>query len=161
MSTPDDSDPTTDAEPVESVDRDEADVLLADPDDYHQAQRLRQIHRARQNVHDTYREIQRFATGSDHNRQKMDLADAVTAYIAELEPLMNATDNVPDFDYDKAPWEDVLDYATNIGWKTDEDNKSQEMATYGESMRIFRYCNEFLAEVKPLVEPDETDEWEV
>jgi hypothetical protein len=40
-------------------------------------------------------------------------------------------------------------------------NDEGERAAYEVSMFIFRQLNQFLADVKPLIKPDESTEWEV
>lgn len=148
------------AEPIDTTDAEDAEVLLADPDDYHQAQRLKQIHRARQRVHETLDEIDRYTTSSEHQRQKIALADAVTAYISELEPLMLKMDY--DTSLEGGPWDDLRQYCDLLGYHAPvEADTKTEIASYHASMQIFRQANGFLSEVKPLLTEKENNEWEV
>jgi len=139
---------------VGSVSTDEAQLLVNDPDDYHETQRLREIHEARRDVRTTLKDLSRFATDGEHNKQQMALADAVTFYISELEELMDATDY--DDSLDRGPWDSLRRYATMMGRKSDN-----EIAGYEESMFVFREANKFLAEVKPLITEEEENEWTV
>lgn len=148
-----------DAEPLEELDGEDAQLLVADPDDYHEAQRLREIHEARRDVRTTLRNADRYTTPGEHSTQKLQLADAVTAYITELEPLMEATDW--DDSLNNAPWATVRQYATVMGRRLTEDGKDDGIASYEESMMIFRHANRFLADVKPLVTEEDTNEWEI
>jgi len=143
-------------EPIDTTDTEDAQLLLADPDDYHQAQRLREIHQARQQVHKTLREIDRYTTSKAHQKQRRALADAVAAYTAELEPLITATDY--DDSVAHGPWETLRQYTTMLGSHPDAD---EDTPTYQVHMLIFQQANQFLAEVKPLITEDETTEWEV
>lgn len=148
----------SDREPQEvgTVDGEEAQLLVNDPDDYHETQRLREIHEARRDVRTTLKGIERYATEAEHNRQQMALADAVTFYISELEELMDATDyddSLPEM----VPWPHLRAYADVMGRNTDTD----EVAGYEHSMFVFRRANKFLASVKPLVTEEEENEWTV
>jgi hypothetical protein len=152
-------------EPVDKIESEEAELLINDPDDYHEAQRLREIHDARREVHKVLRDIERYAAYEDHCRQRMDLADAVTAYIAELEPLMDATgweDSV-----EKTDWPSLRGFATMMGRLPEPveaphpGHDEYHVASYESSMFIFRQANRFFDEIKPLVEEEETTEWEV
>lgn len=145
-------------EPVDTTDKEDAQVLLADPEDYHHTQRLREIHDARRNVHKTLRQTEGYVPEEKHIAQRARLCIAVTAYITELEPLFDATDaeqTLPD----NLPWTDLSEYATTMGaWGKDDKRKK---APYECSTLVFREANRFLAEVKPLIEEEETKEWEV
>jgi hypothetical protein len=143
-----------DAAEIDTVGTEEAQLLVNDPDDYHETQRLREIHEARRDVRTTLKDLSRFATDHEHNEQQMALADAVTFYISELEELMDATDY--DDSLDKGPWDSLRRYATMMGRKSDG-----EIAGYEESMFVFREANKFLAEVKPLITEEEESEWTV
>lgn len=146
--------PEPDAEEIEDV----PDTELQDPDDYHRRQRLKEIHQRRQQVHKVIDDIDRYASEGDHNRQKKALIDAVIGYITELEPLIQKTEASPEL-VDRLPWDDVSQYADKIGtWK--EDGKVQE-GNYAHHIKVFRACNQYLAEIRPLIEEDDTDEWEV
>lgn len=152
-----DTDP--DPEPVESTDRKDADVLLADPEDYHNAQRLREIHEARRNVHTVLNEIEMYTSSKDHIEQKHRLANAVAAYLAELEPLVHQTDHDLEYEDDTLPWDSALEYASTLGQYNEDGDL--EVVGYTRSMHTFQMANQFLAEVKPLITEDDTDEWEV
>jgi hypothetical protein len=143
-------------EPVETTDGDEAEVMLADPDDYHQAQRLREIHKARREVHNVFTDIDTYTDENTHNNQRGRLAHAVTAYLVELQPIFRQADvdtSLPN----KAGWPNFQSFITATGYKPGLD----EYASYQAAMSVFEIANQRFAEVKPLVEPDETDEWEI
>jgi len=141
--------------PVDTTDTEDVQLLVNDPDDYHETQRLREIHEARRDVRTTLKDIERFATDHEHNRQQMALADAVTFYISELEELMDATDY--DDSLERSPWPHLGAYADVMGRNPDTD----EIAGYEQSMYVFRQANRFLAEVKPLITEEEENEWTV
>jgi hypothetical protein len=146
----------TDAEPLDEVDEAEAEMMVVDPEEYHESQRLREIHHARQQVTTVLQEIETHTKRSDHSRQKGDLAIAVSSYYAELEPLIIATDTGPFELPDELPWDTIHEYATAMGRTGEGDT-----ADYPVSMFMFRQLNQFLADVKPLIKPDESTEWEV
>lgn len=145
-----------DGEPVESVDSEEAEVLLADPDDYHRSQRLREIHKARRQVHDCFTSMETYTSGNTHSNQRGELAHAVSAYLIELLPIFRQTDTDTSLP-DKLPWRSFNDYVTTTGFNPTTD----EYGTYQDAMIVFETANQRFAEVKPLVEPDESDEWEI
>lgn len=146
---------TSDATRIDATDAEDADLLINDPDDYHETQRIREIHTARREVHKTLREIDRFTTTEEHERQKTALADVVSAYVIELEPLMHATGY--NGELSGLPWNTVGHYAALLGAHPDD----REISPYEHSMAVFRTANKFLSEVKPLVTEKETTEWEV
>lgn len=155
-------DTNTDTEPFDTTTAEDAQLLLADPDDYHRAQRLRDIHAARRDVRRVLNEIVRYVSDSDHHRQQLNLSDAVTAYISELEPLIEATDY--DDSLERGPWDNLRHYADLMGRYPEDARDSRQknqQAGYEVSTYIYRQCNSFLAEVKPLMEPEDNDTWEV
>lgn len=140
-----------DADPEEEPDTD-----LADPDDYHRKQRLKEIHKARQRVGEVVHDNEGVTGKDQHTEQKLKLAEAVSLYIAELEPLIYDTE----FDVelpDSMPWDTVHEFADKRGYRPDEESH----AHYIHSMKIYRELNRFLSRVKPLVEEQENNEWEV
>lgn len=146
----------TDVEPLEETDDGEAEMIVVDPEEYHESQRLREIHQARRQVTNVLQETETIAKTADHRRQKGSLAFAVSAYYAELQPLIIATDASPLELPDELPWDVVGEYAAAMG-----RNDEGERAAYEVSMFIFRQLNQFLADVKPLIKPNESTEWEV
>jgi hypothetical protein len=151
------SQPETDIEDTEEADV--PDTQLADPDDYHRKQRLKEIHKRRQRVHKIADDMDRYTTSDEHEKQKSSLNDAVSLYIAELEPLIDRTDESPELP-DSLPWASVGTFADTLGRYIDEDGNSQS-AGYRQAMLVFRQCNRYLADVKPLIEEDTNTEWEV
>ena len=150
---------TDDLEAVETTDAEDAQLLLADPDDYHRAQRLRQIHEARREVHKALRETEGMASSSEHTNFNYNVAVAVSAYITELEPLMDAVEY--DDTLDRSRFRSLREYATTMGDIVNDDLEREGKASRRESLFVFRQANRFLAEVKPLVSEEETNEWEV
>lgn len=148
----------TDPEPADHVDGDEAELLIADPDDYHETQRLREIHEARREVQRVHREADHFARDEEHSKQQADLAAAVSSYIYELLPLIKIADWDDEL-ADGLAWASLEAYATTTGMKPAENG--YERAAYQESMTVFAEANAFLAEVKPLIQEEDTDTWEV
>jgi hypothetical protein len=130
---------------------------ITDPDQYHERERLREIHDARQTVHKILRDINPYTQTSEHEQQKGRLAHAVSAYIAELEPLFIATDVDTELP-EPMPWDTLESYADTLGTRYDKEDP--ETPSYKVSTYIFRQANAAFAEIKPVVD-DETDEWEV
>lgn len=145
-------------EPIDTTDSEDADILLADPEDYHRTQRLREIHEARRTVHEVLREIDAYTGRSEHNSQKGKLAHAVTAYITELEPLIHQAD-VDETLPEGYPWDTLSEYADMMGYH--EKDGGGEIAGYHRTMFVFRRANTILSEIKPLLTEEETREWEV
>lgn len=142
---------------IDTVDTEEARLLINDPDDYHEAQRLREIHEARRDVRTTLKKIERYANKDEHRRQRMALADAVSFYISELEELLDATGY--DDSMDRTEWPSLRFYATTMGRRRPDSDGA--MAGYEESMYVYRQANQFLASVKPLITEEEETEWTV
>jgi hypothetical protein len=152
MSEPDHAD----GEPIEELDGEEGATILADPDDYHEAQRLREIHEARRHVHKVHRDLDHYTASKNHTRQRASLAGAVSAYIYELLPLLKAADvdiSLPD----GMPWPDLEHFAVAGGSIPDEN----DYAGYKMSMAVFNQTNGALAELKPLISEEENDTWDV
>ncbi len=143
------------SEAPDTPDHDRPDIT--DPDQFHERERLREIHDARQNVHKTLRDTDPYTQTEEHERQKGRLAHAVAAYIAELEPLFKAT-NVDTSLAEEMPWDDLEGYADTLGARYDKDNPHS--ASYQLSTYVFRQANAAFAEIKPVTD-DETDEWEI
>jgi len=144
-------------ENTEDVTEEEPEIALADPDDYHRQQRLKEIHRRRQQVAKTLDQIERFTKKKEHALNKTDLADAVSLYITELEPLIEHTEESPELS--RLPWDSVHEYADHMG--ACEQDGEMAAAPYEYHLYVFRACNRYLGRVKPLIEEDDTDEWEV
>jgi len=144
---------------IEPEDAEDQEVLLADPDDYHRAQRLRTIHERRRRVHKVMDEIDRYTSTGQHNNQKRALADAVVAYIAEVETVLRDADIEVELP-EKYPFESPDHFATNLGAYTDEHGERQ-ISSYNTSIFMFRQVSNAFSEVKPLIEPDDSNEWDV
>lgn len=155
---------TEQSDSTDAADNPAVTLTLDDPDDYHKAHRLRQIHSARRQVRDALIVINR--ADEKHLREyRLALADAVTAYIAELEPLMD------DAGYsgrlERGPWDDLEQYADMMGREPEETRGPGDGLQMGEPpglerhVWVFRQANRFLADVKPLLTEDSTDEWEI
>lgn len=158
---------TDDPEPVDTERT--AQILLDDPDDYHQTQRLREIHDTRRYV---MRVLSEASMRGDNQDTRKRLAYAVAGYTAELEPLFNQSDKNDDLPK-SLPWETVAEFTAKLGRKATQSNTTTTFKRgndsqpnkpqYGsveETMAVFRKANDLLAEVKPLVD-GESDEWEV
>lgn len=140
-------------------------LALADPDDYHRTQRLKEIHKARQEVHSKLRGFDRPTRFREGQNQRMKLAYATSAYVSELEPLIHDLDadiSLPDH----WPFDDILQYADALGCHPNDYNPDGmpdkiDYSPKRNTMQVFRRCNQILATVKPLIEEDENTEWEV
>jgi hypothetical protein len=135
----------TESEPIDTTDAEDAQLLLADPDDYHRSQRLKQIHDARRKVHDT----------THQSNDIREVKNAVVLYGIELLPLIRDTDfdtSLPD----GLAWDSIGGYITRHG-----EVPRGETNYLNYHMIVFQRLNDALAEVRPLIEEDETDEWEV
>jgi hypothetical protein len=159
--------PTNDPEPVDTERT--AQILLDDPEDYHQTQRLREIHDTRRYVMRVLSEAS--MRGEDRGSRKR-IAYAVAGYTAELEPLFNQTEKNDDLPKG-LPWDTVAEFTANLGRRQTQSNVTttfnrgndsqpdkQQYGTVEQTMAVFRKANDLLAEVKPLVD-GESDEWEV
>jgi hypothetical protein len=81
-------------------------------------------------------------------------------YVTELEPLIGDTDadvSLPDH----YPWDGALQFADALGMIPEDAEKDLTYSPRPNSIEIFRICNRVLADVKPLIEEDENNEWEV
>jgi hypothetical protein len=142
----------------------EPEIDLADPDDYHRKQRLKEIHKARQRVHKAIEQAEHSKKRKVNRAQRRDLAYAVSMYVSELEPIIRDTDadvTLPD----KYPFDNVLQYADALGTIPKDvdlpDGNELRYTPKPNSIQVYRICNHVLADVKPLITEDETDEWEV
>lgn len=149
-----------DPEPVDTTDAEDAQLLVADPDDYHEAQRLREIHEARRNIVQqiSEMEINESDGSSVYAYEVTRLANLVAVYAMELSPLIRQA-GLADHDNvtlpDRLPHDSIFHYASAMGMTNGEPSE----ITY--SMHIFERCNTLLAEMKPLVSEEEANEWEV
>lgn len=146
--------------PADQSDPDTITSELADPDDYHQMRRLRAIHDARSDVRNALTNIEAYTKMDKHENQIGELANALCTYIAELEPLAQQLDHNPTAFHDlpdHLPWATAPAYADYAGRHPADNN----YATTQESLATFRACNEFLDNIKPLIEDTEDTEWEV
>jgi hypothetical protein len=147
------------AEPTDT--EDVPDIELADPDDYHRRQRLKEIHKARQRVHNAMSNMDDTPDPKEAENQRRQLAFAVSMYVSELEPVIrdtNADVSLPE----RYPWDTALQFADALGMIPEDCEPTS--ATYSpkpNTVEVFRICNRVLANVKPLIEEDDNDEWEV
>lgn len=119
---------------------------LADPDDYHRSQRLKTIHQRRRKVHKVADEINNETDYDGRVIQKRNLAQAVTSYYTEIEPLLRASEVTLDLP-EKFFWRNVTHYADSVGY----DYEDEHIASTAETMLVFRRLNQFLADVKPMI----------
>jgi hypothetical protein len=136
------------------------DTALADPDDYHRRQRLKEIHKARQRVGKTMGNLDEAPKRGVGEEQRRELAYAASLYVAELEPIIEDTDADDDLP-DNWPWDTLGDFADNLGRLPDDHHLDTQYLPKANTMKIYRICNQILADVKPLIEDEETTEWEV
>jgi hypothetical protein len=149
------------SQPDSDPDAEQDNLALADPDDYHRTQRLKEIHKARQRVHKTIDGFDNTATKRDDARaQRQQLAYAVSMYVSELENVITDTDadvTLPD----RYPWDDVRGFADSLGVIPKDFDHPTDYSPKQNSIQVFRVCNRILADVKPLIEQQEDTEWEV
>lgn len=143
----------------------DSDIELADPDDYHRRQRLKEIHKARQRVHKVIDSFEDAEYLSEGRQQRRELAYAVSMYVTELEPLIDDLDADVSL-ADHWPYDDILGFADTLGRYPKDfnpDSKPDEMkyTPKHNTIQVFRICNRVLTDVKPLITDDDTDEWEV
>lgn len=134
-------------------------IDLADPDDYHRTQRLKEIHKARQRVHTTMDGFD-YPKAKKEKVQRQQLAYAVSMYVTELENVItdaDASTSLPD----RYPWDNVQQYADTLGVVPDDHPHPFTYSPKQDSVQVFRTCNSVLADVKPLIEESEDTEWEV
>jgi hypothetical protein len=149
-----------DRESVETTGTEEAEVFLADPDDYHQSRRLKEIHTAREHVHKQVRtmDVPDEGDGSLYKREVQELSQAVAMYAAELLPLAYqlGMDEAGEIDLpDRHCHDHLAETASRMGMGNDGPMSRNEC------MAAFRLCNSILGAVKPMIEKDESNEWEV
>ena len=166
-----------DAEPVDTTTEEDAQLLLADPDDYHRAQRLKEIHEARRKAAearrtaaDKYQDVRRVE--NRRNQRHAYVARHVHQYAIELEPLIDAADGLDAEWPDTLPWPTFPAYLDSMGYVPGDcpaavvgDTRPEEGKSYPAEGRcsttVYRYLNRVLAEVRPIIEEDDSDEWEV
>jgi hypothetical protein len=143
-------------------DDDHDQLALADPDDYHQSRRLKEIHQAREQVHKEVRnlEISSQNTGAIYTDSIQQLAHAVAMYAAELLPLAHHAGMVESGDIDLPDWHAHDDLQQTVS-KMGIDPDANEPIRRHEAMAVFRRCNAILANTKPIIEAEENNEWEV
>jgi len=150
------SQPEPDTEEIE----DEPEIELQDPDDYHRRQRLKEIHKARQKVAEKVGDLD---VNEKHPKRIRTytitkLNHTVAMYVNELLPLIEHVDvteediSLPDTCFH----DDIIEYAQYMGMGEDGGPVNPT-----HSMEVYRTCNRILADVKPLIEEDDSDEWEV
>jgi hypothetical protein len=149
-----------DPEPIDTTDAEDAQILLADPDDYHRTQRLKQIHKARERVADHVHDLDVKGRGKVSWESITELVHAVAVYAEEILALRKQMDQGPLELPEGCQHDTVEDYAITMGNTQASDGTNQPVAP-NHAMAVYRTCNDFLAEVKPLIEEDDTDEWEV
>lgn len=156
------NDESENTEPIDSTETEDAKILLADPGDYHRAQRLKEIHGARNQV----RNVRQEGRDAMNNKIPYKLQSAVHEYALELEPIVNQI--TLDTNWPKAaPWDSFDEYCDLLGQSIEEHQGNPELnaefttATINESLIVYRYLNNVLAEIRPIIEEDDSDEWEV
>lgn len=150
---------TEDEPPEDDIDGD-TDLDLVDTEDYHRKQRLKEIHKARQRVHEKIHGFGRAAKLKEGRYQRRQLAEAASMYVTELETIMEHTDvdtSLPD----RYPWDDVQAFADALGYIPKDYDHEMKYAPKQDSVLVFRTCNRVLSDLKPLIKEDENTEWEV
>jgi hypothetical protein len=151
-------------------DTDDPELTFNDPDDYHRARRLKQIHRARERVQDARLEYSEAWNEKEHQVAKRVLATTVTSYVDELLPLLRHSDtddplDNPDVKTERL-WHDLEQFATMggrypPGSNPPGDREGGDLAAAPHLMTVFRLTNHALSDLRPLIEEEETTEWEV
>lgn len=122
-------------------------LAVADPQQYNQNQRLKEIHQARREAQQAFRDAGRYSTQSEKTERNADVAYAVASYGHELRPLIRQADmevpKLPDgFDIDDL--DEYLKYGGLI--KKLGDNKITAPEAH-RSMLVFGILNDALAEL--------------
>jgi hypothetical protein len=173
---------TTDTDaPTMTNDDDAPELHFADPDDYHRTRRLKQIHQAREAVRRRRDDFNASGNSKQQRIRLKRLAAAVAAYVDELLPLLDASDaddplapTDDDLGDDRNPhrvgvpdeWVSLHDYAAASGRLRDDHPKQSPFnrtraATARTHIAVFRAANALLADLRPMIEEEETTEWEV
>ncbi len=155
-------------EPLEETDAEETELLVVDPEDYNRTQRLKEIHRARENVLDTVSNAPGRATSTKHHEHDYQVGKAVSMYVLELEPLIRKAIDAGALDEDlitfpaerksgETEFDTIFDFAFCFG-KTEKGDPHRAL-----SMMVFRHANRIMMELGLELEldADESDEWEV
>lgn len=135
-------------------------LAVADPDDYSQNQRLKDIHEARRDVRKALKDLPHYGKDEEHLVAHQNLADAVAFYGHELLPLMDATGWEHTFDDSDIPIDSVRHFIQTHGnppaWEADYPPRSV-------SLGVFSKLNTFLhdAGLGADLDTDDGDEWEV
>lgn len=151
--------PTTDGDETATIEAEPHEVL--DPEDYNQNRRLKAIHKARDDVNQTLKDVTRGkAPPDEHYATRTNLAHAVAAYGHELRPLMRKANYEHEFG-DKFPVDDIYQYIDVMGQihqHKDEWDKPPVQIT----MAAYAIFNNFMADVGLGVDfDDKNDEWEI
>lgn len=137
------------------IEKEELTVDLNDPDDYHRRQRLKEIHDTRRHVHKALRKLDSHGARREIDNQHFKLRNAVALYAIELEPLIKQLDDFDTSLPDPLPWDSIGEYTDLLGYQ-----KTKRGSINAHTI-VFQRLNKALAEVKPLIEEDDSDEWEV
>jgi hypothetical protein len=173
---------TTDTDaPTMTTDDDAPELHFADPDDYHRTRRLKQIHQAREAVRRRRDDFNASGNSKQQRIRLKRLAAAVAAYVDELLPLLDASDaddplapTDDDLGDDRNPhrvgvpdeWVSLHTYAAVRGSVPDDHPKASTFDTTSAAVpqahiAVFRAANALLADLRPMIEEEETTEWEV
>jgi len=124
---------------------------LIDTEDYHRRQRLKEIHKARQEVAKAVHDMEiDDRVNAPLKGETIRLAQNLAVYIQELIPIIEKAGlddrftNLPEnFEFDN-----IMQFATTLG-RNPETKRPPRM---GEIMTIFERANKILAEVRPLID---------
>lgn len=157
-----------DTEPVEAPDSEDAELLVVDPEDYNKTQRLKEIHRARENVLDVARDLPGRAPTKEHDEANYQIAKAVSMYVLELEPIVQEAIQhdalseediqlTSDYDTKDHPHKDIFQFAFRFGQSNDG------YPHRAVSMQVLRKANDLMRKLGLELElnPGDADQWEV
>lgn len=147
----------------EPEDREDADAIerISDPDDYNLRRRLRQLHDAKDRVRelrDTTLRREQFDRSFTKAQRDLFVAEAVTDYIDELEPLLDKIERADEFlEQEVATINDetitLRDIQASRGTITIEDKTHR--IPYQASMDAWRECNRYFEQVAGVVFDEE------
>lgn len=146
-------------------------ATVADPDDYNQTRRLRQIHDARERFPEVVREEaervveDKRMEGITRDRYREIVSDALLDYLIEVEPVMRQAHASDKTDLEEDYWdgESVIDGGEDVTLKDivdanarlEGDEGEEQPLTVGQARTAYRVANRFLSDIGFGIEFDD------